>query len=162
MTLSSIQIHKLAPEHVKSVRMMIQELADFEKMPTGPKLTEEKLIEDLEKGHFFGFIALKGDEPAGMALCYLAYSTWEGVFLHMEDLYVRPQFRKHGLGRLLVVRVCQEAVEKGYKRVEWSVLDWNPARKFYEKLGATNMSSAEGWLSYRLAPEAIENVANSG
>ena len=102
-----IEIRELGEDDMKYVHMMIQELANFEKMPEGPKLSIDNLTEDLRNKAFFGFIAFSNEEPAGMALCYLPYSTWEGVFLHLEDLYVRPQFRKHGLGRKIVAVVCK-------------------------------------------------------
>lgn len=82
-------------------------MAEFEKMPEGPKLSVENFQADLKSNLFFGWIAKFENEPAGMALCYMAYSTWEGPFIHMEDLYVRPNFRKSGLGRKLVITVCK-------------------------------------------------------
>uniref|UniRef100_A0AC34FRN2 N-acetyltransferase domain-containing protein n=1 Tax=Panagrolaimus sp. ES5 TaxID=591445 RepID=A0AC34FRN2_9BILA len=155
------KITKLTPDDMKHVKMMVQELAEFEKMPNGPKLSIENFQADLKSNHFFGFIAMsENNEPAGMALCYMAYSTWEGPFIHMEDLYVRPSFRKSGLGKKLVVAVCKEAKDKNYQRVQWNVLDWNPAREFYNKLGATNLSEKEGWLAYRLEPEQISKIAS--
>uniref|UniRef100_A0A914QKJ1 N-acetyltransferase domain-containing protein n=1 Tax=Panagrolaimus davidi TaxID=227884 RepID=A0A914QKJ1_9BILA len=158
--MTEFKITKLTPDDMKHVKMMVQELAEFEKMPEGPKLSIENFQADLKSNLFFGWIAKSGNEPAGMALCYMAYSTWEGPFIHMEDLYVRPNFRKSGLGRKLVITVCKEAKEKNYQRVQWNVLDWNSARAFYDKFGAANLSEKEGWLSYRLEPEQIAKIAS--
>ncbi|KAE9552187.1 hypothetical protein FO519_004602 [Halicephalobus sp. NKZ332] len=154
------KIRELQEDDMHHIHMMIKELANFEKMPEGPKLSAENLAEDFKNKAFFGFIAFLKDEPAGMALYYLPYSTWEGVCIHLEDLYIRPQFRKGGLGRKMVAVVCKVAQEKNYKRVQWNVLDWNPARSFYQKLEAENISETEGWLIYRLSPEQISKIAS--
>jgi GNAT superfamily N-acetyltransferase len=79
----------------------LQELAEFEKIPDGPKISVERLADDLSKERVFGLIAYEDETPVGMTLYYLAYSTWEGQYIHMEDLYVRPDYRKKGYGKAL-------------------------------------------------------------
>lgn len=75
----------------------------------------------------------------------------------MEDLYVRPAYRKLGIGKLIVGAVVQHAKKTNCCRCEFHVLDWNPARDFYKRIGAVDLSAAEGWLFYRLDRKAMES-----
>lgn len=89
-------------------------------------------------------------EPIGYALCYYYYSTWEGKSLFLEDLYVRPASRKSGVGKKLFNTVEKFAKDDGCLRLDFQVLNWNPAIGFYERLGAINLTAAEGWQIYRV------------
>ena len=91
----------------------------------------------------------------GFALWFLNYSTWEGVHgIYLEDLYVEPDARGEGHGKALLHHLAATAVERGYARVEWSVLNWNePSINFYKNLGAFPM---EEWSTFRLTGEALE------
>lgn len=93
----------------------------------------------------------------GYALCFYTYSTWQGRTLFMEDLYVRPAHRKSGIGKLLIGNVIKHAQETNCSRCEFHVLDWNPAREFYEKLNAIDLTTTEGWHHYRLNKQAIDS-----
>ena len=90
-----------------------------------------------------------GEPIVGFALWFLNYSTWEGTHgIYLEDLYVRPESRGGGHGKALLRELARIAVERGYARVEWSVLDWNePSINFYGSLGAGPM---DGWHVFRL------------
>ncbi len=103
-------------------------------------------------------LAFDGDEPAGFALWFRSYSTFlarPGIYL--EDLFVFPEFRGRGLGKLLLTHLARTAVERGYGRLEWAVLDWNvDAIGFYKSLGAVAMDE---WTTYRVAGEALEKLA---
>uniref|UniRef100_A0A915EU15 N-acetyltransferase domain-containing protein n=1 Tax=Ditylenchus dipsaci TaxID=166011 RepID=A0A915EU15_9BILA len=139
------------PKDAKDLRFLIQELANFEKLPDGPKITAEQLAADLER-----------DEPAAMTIFYNAYSTWEGQMIHMEDLYVREKFRRNKLANQLVKAVVNFALEKGMKRLNWTVLNWNDgAIQFYKKLGATNLHEEGGWLPFRLNEEQMKNLVKT-
>ncbi|XP_063224199.1 thialysine N-epsilon-acetyltransferase isoform X2 [Bacillus rossius redtenbacheri] len=96
----------------------------------------------------------------GYALYYQRYSTWNGVSLHLEDLYVSPRFRQQGVGRALFKQVAKECVALGCRQLDFEVLNWNPARKFYEKLGSVNRTENGGWHSYRLAGEALQRLGD--
>src|SRR5690606_37875788 len=97
-------------------------------------------------------------EPAGFALFFPNYSTWEGrAGLYVEDLYVEERARGIGLGRALMAEVARLAAERGAPRVELAVLDWNPARAFYERLGMRQMAE---WLPYRMDADAIARLAS--
>lgn len=94
----------------------------------------------------------------GMALYFENYSTFRGrAGLHLEDLFVEPQARGHGIGKALLASVARIAVERGCPRYEWSVLDWNtPSIEFYRALGAKPL---EDWTMFRLDDEALRQVA---
>lgn len=133
---------------------MIHDLAVYEKEPDAVKNTVEMLHANLfgSNPQIFAHVVDSGTpgEPiVGFALWFLNYSTWEGTLgIHLEDLYVRPETRGGGHGKALLRTLAQIAVERGYARVEWSVLDWNePAINFYKSLGAAPM---DGWHVFRL------------
>jgi GNAT superfamily N-acetyltransferase len=137
----------------------IQGLAEYERLAHECIATEALLQESL-----FGpepaaevVLAFTGSEPAGFALWFRSYSTFlarPGIYL--EDLFVFPEFRGQGLGRQLLGHVARTAVERGYGRFEWSVLDWNvDAIGFYESLGAIPVS---GWTRYRVTGDALDRL----
>ncbi|RCN32470.1 acetyltransferase, GNAT family [Ancylostoma caninum] len=141
---------------------MIRELAEFEKMPEAVKIDETRLAADLDENSVGGFVLREGDEPAAMLLFYFAYSTWEGQFIHMEDLYVRPAFRRKGYGQRLWRELGILAKEMGVLRIQWDVLDWNSnAIAFYEKMPCENLTKKEGWLLYRLNANGIAALAEA-
>ncbi|KAE9418092.1 hypothetical protein Angca_002520, partial [Angiostrongylus cantonensis] len=119
-----------------------------------------QLAADLDKRAVDGFVLREDDEPAAMVLFYLAYSTWEGRYIHMEDLYVRPAFRRKGYGKILWQRLGQLAKEMRVSRLQWNVLDWNSsAIAFYKKLPCEDLTRKEGWLLYRLDVNGINELA---
>lgn len=93
----------------------------------------------------------------GMALWFRTYSTWTGVpGIYLEDLFVEPAARGSGLGKALLTALARIAVDRGYQRVEWAVLDWNtPSIEFYEALGARPMQE---WSTYRLTGDALSSL----
>jgi GNAT superfamily N-acetyltransferase len=138
----------------------IRGLAEYERLAHECVATEALLEESL-----FGdspaaevTLAFDGDRPAGFALWFRSYSTFlakPGIYL--EDLFVFPEFRGRGLGKLLLGFLAQTAVERGYGRLEWAVLDWNSdAIGFYESLGAIPMAE---WTTYRLRGDALPALA---
>jgi len=104
----------------------------------------------------FGLVAEDDStgEPVGFALWFLNFSTWRGPHgIYLEDLYVSPASRGGGHGKALLLELARIAVERGYSRMEWSVLDWNePSINFYKSLGAVPM---DGWTTYRLTDGAL-------
>lgn len=141
---------------------MVYELAEFEKARDECHLTEEQLHAALfgPDPALFGHVAFDSSgEPIGMMLWFLNYSTWEGLHgIYLEDLYVRPHARGTGLGRALLATLAAVCVERGYVRLQWWVLDWNPARKFYESLGAHAQSE---WIPYRITGPELTNLAST-
>jgi len=139
---------------------MVHELAAFEKAPEQCHLTDAQLHAALFAAQpaLFGHVAVDAaGTPVGYALWFVNFSTWEGVHgIYLEDLYVRPGARGSGAGRQLLAALAAVCVERGYRRLEWWVLHWNPAREFYAAIGATAMDE---WVPYRLAGDALHGLA---
>lgn len=128
---------------------LVKELAIFERAPLEVTNTVEELEQDLFELNCCEAIVYEMDEQVvAFALYYVSYSTWKGKCMYLEDLYVKEEYRKHGIGQLLFDRVVEIAKERKYRRMDWQVLDWNlPAIKFYEKNNATLDPE---WLNGRL------------
>jgi ribosomal protein S18 acetylase RimI-like enzyme len=135
---------------------LVKGLAEYEQLAHAVAATEATLRESLfVKRAAEVVIGYAGDEPAGFAVFFQTFSTFPGMWL--EDLFVDPAFRRQGLGEALLAYLARIAVERGYGRVEWSVLGWNElAIGFYQKLGARPM---DDWVNYRLTGEALINLA---
>jgi GNAT superfamily N-acetyltransferase len=145
------------------IREFILELAEYERARPGEApVTEKDLAETL-----FGkrpaaevIIAYLGDRPAGFALFFHNYSTWLGKRgIYLEDLFVRPAARKHGVGFSLLRALAKIAVDRDCGRVDWAVLSWNElAIDFYKQIGAKPM---DDWRSFRLTGDALAQIAGS-
>ncbi|MEU2654392.1 GNAT family N-acetyltransferase [Streptomyces sp. NPDC007325] len=145
------------PADVPVIHTLIRELAEYEKALDEVRATEEQLREALfgERPAAFAHLAEDGSgEPVGFALWFLSFSTWRGVHgIHLEDLYVRPEARGGGHGKALLTELARICAERGYERLEWSVLNWNrPSIDFYESLGARPQDE---WSVYRLTDGAL-------
>ena len=157
---AGIAIRPARPEDVPAVVAMVHELAEYERAPEQCHLTGEQLHRALfdPGAALFSHVALDPqDELVGMSLWFLNFSTWEGVHgIYLEDLYVRPAARKSGAGRALLTELARTCLQRGYQRLDWSVLDWNPARDFYHRIGA---SAQQEWVPYRLTGQALRRLA---
>ncbi len=157
-------VRPLARQDAAAIVEMVRELAVFENEPAeSVKLSEADILRDgfSEPRRFEAMVAEVPGEPggalAGFALYFHNYSTWEGrPGIYIEDLYVREAARGHGVGRALLAAVARQARQRGYPRLDLSVLHWNPAREFYQRLGFRHM---EGWLPYRLDGQALADLA---
>lgn len=118
---------------------LIKELAEYEREPDAVINTAEKLAVDLFNDKICDcFVYVHDNNIIGIALYYISYSTWKGRCLYLEDLYVQPQYRRLGAGKLLFEELLKEAHRLGVKRMDWQVLEWNePAINFYKRIGAT-------------------------
>ena len=135
-----VRIRKGAQEDMVAVHALIMELALYEREPNAVIISVDDLKRHgFSEQRFHCFVAEhKKSGIVGMALYYSRYSTWKGPTLHLEDLYVKPKFRKGGLGKELFDKVVDEASEQNAGRMEWTVLEWNePALNFYKKYNAT-------------------------
>uniref|UniRef100_A0A182J7V4 Uncharacterized protein n=2 Tax=Anopheles atroparvus TaxID=41427 RepID=A0A182J7V4_ANOAO len=192
---SNVIVRQTRREDLPEVIAMIQELAEFEKMPHGPQLTVDDLIRD---GGFDG--PRSGDGPVfhsfvlevqrdpqghanqgqstsapssdpcaasagpltrqliGYAICYYSYSTWQGKSLALEDIYIRPAYRGNGYGKLFFKALAEHARASRCSRLDFHVLSWNPATKFYRRMGAQDLTEAECWHFYRLQKEAMDKL----
>lgn len=162
---ASVVVRPGREDDADAVVAMVRALAAYERSEDQVRLTSEQLRRAVFTGAAAGggpaahlLVAEQGGEPIGFALWFLSFSTWEGVHgVYLEDLYVEPEHRGSGAGRALLVALARTADERGWARVEWSVLDWNaPAIGFYRRLGAVPM---DGWTTYRLAGSALASLA---
>lgn len=153
-------IRPAGPGDIPAIHQLIRELAAYEHGLAEVTATEEDLRRALlaARPALFAHVAEEGGEVAGFAVWFLSYSTWTGSHgIYLEDLYVRPERRRGGHGRALLAELARICLERGYQRLEWSVLDWNePARAFYESLGATALAE---WMKQRLAGPALRELA---
>jgi GNAT superfamily N-acetyltransferase len=157
---TDVHITAATEADVPLILELIRGLAIYEKLEeqmiaTGPVLRESLF------GPASGaecVIARVGGKAAGFALYFHNFSTWLGRRgLYLEDLFVLPAFRGHGVGKALLIHLAGVALERGCGRFEWQVLDWNQsARDFYEKLGA---QANPGWINYRITGEALRRLA---
>ena len=138
--------------------MLIHELAEYEKLADAVKgdaallaraLFDERIAEAL--------VAEAGDEAAGYAVFFTTFSTFEcRPGLWIEDLFVRPDRRRHGIGRALLAHIAGLAVDRGCGRLEWSALHWNePALRFYDEIGAKPL---EQWQALRLEGDELQSL----
>jgi GNAT superfamily N-acetyltransferase len=142
---------------------MVHELAEFERAPQSCHLTVDQLEAALfgASPALFGHVACRpgADQPIGFALWFLNFSTWEGRHgIYLEDLYVHPSARGSGAGKQLLATLAQICVERGYPRLEWWVLHWNPARDFYHSIGA---QAQDEWIPYRIFGHSLVTLAQA-
>ncbi len=165
----SITVRPATQDDVPLILTLIRDLAEYERAPEQAVATinalRQHLFGDSSPGHPTKrgpvaecLIAELDGAPQGFALFFTNFSTWNGVpGIYLEDLFVRPGARQHGLGKALLTRLAVIAVERGCKRLEWAVLDWNtPAIDFYKALGATAMNE---WTIFRLTGPALNALA---
>ena len=153
-------IRPVQPGDETELVAMIRELADFEHASDECLVTEDLLRQALfgDSATVHGHLAEVDGRPAAMALWFLNFSTWDGVAgVYLEDLFVRPAFRRHGLGRVLLSTLARECVDNGYTRLSWAVLDWNTnAIALYDSVGGRPQSE---WITYRVSGEDLSALA---
>ncbi len=156
----TVAIRRATAADVTLILALIRGLAEYEKEPDAVLATEELLEQQLFGEHPGAEVVIAefDGSPAGFALFFHNFSTWEGRRgLYLEDLFVVPQFRGRGVGAALMAHLARTAVARGCARFEWSVLDWNaPAIGFYRTLGAVGM---DGWTVHRLDGPALQALA---
>lgn len=154
-------IRNAQKEDIDLIKEFITELAIYEKLDHKIELTSELLERNLfgKRKYAECLIAESQNLPVGFVLYFFNFSTFLGKpGLYIEDLFVKEQFRGKGFGKALMQQCAKIAVENGCGRMEWSVLDWNPARKFYESLGAEQL---EEWIINRLEGRVLTDFALS-
>lgn len=156
----AIVIRPAVREDAGQMLTFIRELAEYEQLAHEVVADEAGLAAHLfgERPYAEALIAEVDGVPAGFALFFHNFSTFLGKpGLYLEDLFVRPQYRGLGLGKRLMVRLAQIAVERDCGRFEWWVLDWNtPAIDFYRRLGAVGMDE---WTVQRVTGDALKALA---
>ncbi|MFF4050790.1 GNAT family N-acetyltransferase [Streptomyces chartreusis] len=157
-------IRPATPADIPALHALIRELAEYEKALEEAKATEEQLHEALFGDRPAAYAHIAADdatgETVGCAIWFLNFSTWRGVQgIYLEDLYVRPTARGAGHGKALLTELARICVERGYQRLEWSVLNWNtPSIAFYDSLGARPQDE---WTVYRLTDETLTKLGGT-
>ena len=140
----------------------IHALAVYEREPDAVQNTVEALTETLfgDDPRAFAHVVERDGEIAGIAIWFLTYSTWTGKHgIWLEDLIVDEAQRGRGYGKALLASLADVCVERGYTRLEWTVLDWNaPSIAFYQAIGATPMDE---WTTQRLSGTALQALATT-
>jgi GNAT superfamily N-acetyltransferase len=159
-TRASPAVRAARESDVAQIHRLIIDLATYERAADQVRSTPDQLREALfgPQPAAYALVAEDAGEVVGFALYFRNFSTWEGVHgIYLEDLYVAPEHRGSGLGKALLVALAEIAVQRGYARLEWAVLDWNqPSIDFYRALGAVPMDE---WTVFRLAGPALNRVA---
>jgi GNAT superfamily N-acetyltransferase len=156
-------VRDAVPGDVGKLVDLVRQLARYERSEAAVEATEE----DFRRALFapapvvFALVAGLAGDIIGMAVYFVSFSTWTGRHgLYLEDLFVVPQQRSRGVGRALLGALAARAVERGWARLEWAVLDWNqPAIDFYRSLGAV---PADEWTTFRLSGPALAELGSSG
>jgi GNAT superfamily N-acetyltransferase len=157
-----MSIREATPKDLPLISSLVRELAEYEQLAHQAVATEADFADSLfgpsPKAH--ALIVEHEGKPAGFAIYFYNYSTFLGrPGLYVEDVFVRPEFRRNGFGRALFKYLAQKAVAEKCGRFEWSVLDWNePAIDFYRSLGAVAMDE---WTVQRLTGDALKSFAES-
>ena len=157
-----LKIRKASIGDVQLILSFIHELAEYEREPSAVQATEDDLIRDGFSANpkFRVVIAEWDGRPAGMAFFFHNYSTWQGrQGLFLEDLFVRPQFRRKGIGRALMVHLAKLAIAEHCYGMRWEVLDWNTAAtEVYQKLGAR---FRERWRVMQITGEDLKRLSET-
>ncbi|KDO93911.1 GNAT family N-acetyltransferase [Mycobacterium avium] len=158
----SHRIRRAAPHDAAAITEMIHALAEFERAADQCTVTETRLAAALFDADptVHGHVAEVDGTVAGMALWFVNFSTWDGVAgIYLEDLFVRPGFRRRGLARALLAALAAECVRRGYTRLSWAVLNWNTdAIALYDGIGARPQRE---WTTYRLSGPRLAELAES-
>ena len=140
----------------------IRLLAEYEKVPDAVRATRDDLSQVLfgPSPSVFAHVVEKDGQIAAIAVWFLNFSTWTGRHgIYLEDLFVRDSERRNGYGGALLKALAEVCVERGYRRLDWSVLDWNePSIRFYRSIGAVGMDE---WKVQRLSGAALTRLANA-
>ena len=142
------------------ILQFIRDLAEYERAPQAAVVTLDDLVRDGFGPHpnFRVLLAFCDGEPAAFALFFYNYSTWLGrPGIYLEDLFVRPRYREHGVGNAVMRGLARIALRENCYGIKWLVLDWNQlAIGFYEKLGSERQSD---WLSFLIKGDALTKLA---
>ncbi|WP_428341980.1 N-acetyltransferase family protein [Mycobacterium sp.] len=156
----SVHIRRAAPGDAEAITAMIHDLAVFERAPDQCTVVETQVSSALfgDSPTLRAHIAEVDGEVAAMALWFLNFSTWDGVEgIYLEDLFVRPQFRRLGLARGLLAALAQECVDHHYTRLAWAVLNWNTdAIALYQDVGGQPQNE---WTTYRVSGAELAELA---
>lgn len=155
-------IRRARPGDEADLVALIYELAEFERAAGDCTVTESQIHTALfgDQPTLHAHVADVDGQTAAAALWFCNFSTWDGVAgVYLEDLYVRPRFRRRGLARALLSELARECVTAGYTRLSWAVLNWNvDAIALYDSVGGRPQRE---WTTYRVSGPALSDLAES-
>jgi GNAT superfamily N-acetyltransferase len=158
--MNPLRLRSAQPADIPQILTFIRELAEYERAPGRAVATPADLQRYVFGEHPLAFVVMADWDgaPAGFALWFYSFSTWEGrPGLYLEDLFVRPSFRGLGIGKALLKHLAAVALRRGCTRYVWQVLDWNtPSLEFYKAMGAKVLGE---WLTCRVEGEALAKLA---
>ncbi len=153
-------IRRARPGDEVEITAMIRELAEFEHASDECTVTEEQLHTALfgDKPVAYAHVVEVDGQAAATAVWFLNFSTWDGVAgIYLEDLFVRPAFRRRGIARKLLATLARECVDNGYSRLQWAVLNWNVnAIALYDAVGGKPQTQ---WTTYRVSGRELTALA---
>jgi GNAT superfamily N-acetyltransferase len=156
----SVTVRAAIPEDAETILRFIHGLAEYERELHAVEATAAELRAQMASPAppFECLIALSGSQAIGFALFFRSYSTWMGQpLLFLEDFFVDEAYRGRGAGKALIKRLAQIARERGYRRIEWRVLDWNEqAQRFYRSIGAYPI---DDWTVWRVEGAGLERLS---
>lgn len=156
----SLTIRAARPDDAATVFELVRALAEYEKLSHELIATPQMLGDALfcEKPNVFCDLAEWDGKPVGFALWFLNYSSFAGKNgIYLEDIFVQPSHRGKGIGKALLVHLAKICTERGYARMQWSVLDWNtPSIEFYKSLGGVML---DDWTLVRVSGDALAKLA---
>jgi len=160
-------VRRAVKKDCAKIKGFIQDLAEYEKMPDGPKLEAEDLERDLDKD-YISFVPEFKDpssgakEIVGYCMFFPTFSPVNGKRVHLEDIYVSPSYRDKHVGQLLFREIMKFVEEGEFHGFSFEVLAWNAtAIRFYDKFHATNLTQTKGLESYRFRKDIIQVLANT-
>ena len=158
--MSEVNVRRAVPADGPSILDLEHQLADFEKLPPSDEVEGKRLLGWIfDSKELDAFVAELDGRVVGIALFYVIYGTFRARrFLYLEDLVVAKDVRGRGVGEALMRALAREALERGARRVEWSVLDWNEgAIRLYERLGSKRINTE--WLRYGMEEAELKELA---
>ncbi len=156
--MNNLTIRKAEPHDVPSMYKLIKELAVYEKAPEAVITSEASMLRDGfgEDKVYEGLVAVIDNTVVGVAIYYIAYSTWNGRIIYLDDFVVSEAYRRSGIGKLLFDEVGKISKDLGVNQFRWHVLDWNrPAINFYKKYSAV---FDDGWITCKLGKDQIDKL----
>ncbi|MDG1176349.1 MAG: GNAT family N-acetyltransferase [Flavobacteriales bacterium] len=149
-------LRKATKQDLQGTLDLVNELALYEKAPQEVTVTLADYETDFDNNVFDILIAEQESQIVGIAFYYMAYSTWKGKMLYLEDFVVKEELRGHGIGKLLFKAYLEEAKKLNVSLAKWQVLDWNePAINFYEKYNST---IEKEWFNGKILSKDFEGI----
>lgn len=153
-------VRKANENDLQAILNLVRELALYERAPEEVIVTEATFNIHWKNNRFEALVALENNRMCGCAIYYLAYSTWKGVILYLDDLIVTEEYRRKGIGKQLFDELIRVSVQLKVTQMRWHVLNWNkPAIRFYEKY---NAELDQEWVTGKLSAEQLASLAKSG